>query len=159
MLVLATDPPHYLFPPIILNSLDRESVRLVSPHDSQITSKTRCRCLWCQCRGRDRTQVGVRRGFETLLCFLSGRSVEEPSWGDRGSMHLGLSFFIWFRSQTLIVFWMMYAIYLCIVWSGDCKPTLYPFLIRYMGCVKITPLATCLLCGYASKSCSDTWEI
>ena len=31
-------------------------------------------------------------------------------------------------------------IYLCIVWSGDCKPTLYPFLIQYMGCVKITLL-------------------
>ena len=49
--------------------------------------------------------------------------------------------------------------YLCIMWSGDCKPTMYLFLIQYMGCVKITPLATCLQCGYASKSCSDTWEI
>ena len=25
-------------------------------------------------------------------------------------------------------------IYLCIVWSGDCKPTLCLFLIHYMGC-------------------------
>ena len=39
MLVLAAAPPHYLFLPISLNSLDREGVRLLSPHDSQITSK------------------------------------------------------------------------------------------------------------------------
>ena len=40
MLVLAAAPPHYLFLPISLNSLDREGVRLLSPRDSQITSKT-----------------------------------------------------------------------------------------------------------------------
>ena len=39
MLVLAAAPPHHLFLPMSLNSLDREGVRLLSPHDSQITSK------------------------------------------------------------------------------------------------------------------------
>ena len=39
MLVLAAAPPHYLFLPISLNSLDREGVRLLSPRDSHITSK------------------------------------------------------------------------------------------------------------------------
>ena len=39
MLVLAAAPPHYLFLPISLNSLDREGVRLLSPRDSQIPSK------------------------------------------------------------------------------------------------------------------------
>ena len=39
MLVLATAPPHYLFLPISLNSLDREGVRLLSPRDSQILPK------------------------------------------------------------------------------------------------------------------------
>ena len=39
MLVLAIAPPHYLFLPISLKSLDREGVRLLSPRDSQITSK------------------------------------------------------------------------------------------------------------------------
>ena len=39
MLVLAAAPPHYLFLPMSLNSLDREGVRLLSPRDSQITSK------------------------------------------------------------------------------------------------------------------------
>ena len=36
MLVLAADPPHYLFLPISLNSLDREGARLLSPCGSQI---------------------------------------------------------------------------------------------------------------------------
>ena len=31
MLVLAAAPPHYLFLPISLNSLDREGVKLLSP--------------------------------------------------------------------------------------------------------------------------------
>ena len=40
MLVLAAAPPHYPFLPLSLSSLDREGVRLLSPRDSQITSKT-----------------------------------------------------------------------------------------------------------------------
>ena len=40
MLVLAAAPPHYPFPTLSLNSLDREGVRLLSPRDSQITFKT-----------------------------------------------------------------------------------------------------------------------
>ena len=39
MLVLAAAPPHTFSLPISLNSLDREGVRLLSPRDSQITSK------------------------------------------------------------------------------------------------------------------------
>ena len=39
MLVLAAAPPHTCYLPISLNSLDREGVRLLSPRDSQITSK------------------------------------------------------------------------------------------------------------------------
>ena len=35
----AAAPPHYPFLPISLTSLDREAVRLMSPRDSQITSK------------------------------------------------------------------------------------------------------------------------
>ena len=50
MLVLAAAPPHYLFLPIRLNSLDREGVRLLSPRDSQITSKI--------VAGADDTSVG-----------------------------------------------------------------------------------------------------
>ena len=39
MLVLAAAPPHTFSLPISLNSLDHEGVRLLSPRDSQITSK------------------------------------------------------------------------------------------------------------------------
>ena len=39
MLVLAAAPPHTFSLPISLNSLDRVGVRLLSPRDSQITSK------------------------------------------------------------------------------------------------------------------------
>ena len=39
MLVLAAAPPHTFSLPIILNSLDREGVRLLSPCDSQILPK------------------------------------------------------------------------------------------------------------------------
>ena len=42
--MLAAAPPHYLFLPISLNSLDREGVRLLSPRDSQILPKPVCRC-------------------------------------------------------------------------------------------------------------------
>ena len=38
-LVAAATSPPYPFLPISLNSLDREGVRLLSPRDSQITSK------------------------------------------------------------------------------------------------------------------------
>ena len=39
MLLLAVAPPHTFYLPISLNSLDCEGVRLLSPRDSQITSK------------------------------------------------------------------------------------------------------------------------
>ena len=39
MLVLAAAPPHYLFLPISLNSLDIAGVRLLSPRGSQLLTK------------------------------------------------------------------------------------------------------------------------
>ena len=53
--MLVAVPPHYPFLPISLNSIDREGVRLLSPHDSQITSKTSCRCRWY--RAGDATEL------------------------------------------------------------------------------------------------------
>ena len=130
-LVLAAAPPHYLTLPKNLNSLDLAGVRLLSPRDSRILPNS-CRCRWYQCGWRNQAQVRARWRSWSLLCVFSGWSAVEPSWGDRGSSIWGCLSLFWFRSQTLIVFWMMYD-YLCIVWSGDCKPTLYPFLIQYMG--------------------------
>ena len=39
MLVLGAAPSHTFYLPISLNSLDRQGVRLLSPRDSQFTSK------------------------------------------------------------------------------------------------------------------------
>ena len=118
--------------PISLNSLDREGVRLLSPRDSQIVPKPACRCRWD--RADDATKL--RRSSMKILSFVlfrSSWSVVEPSWGRSGTLsHLG--FFFYFGSVVgpwLYLFDVM--LYSCIVWSGDCKPTLYPFLIQYMG--------------------------
>ena len=107
-LVLAADPPHYLILPISLNSLDLAGVRLLSPRDSWILPK-RCRCRWYQCRWCYQTQVVVRRGPWSILCFVSWWSVVEPSWEDWGSSIWGCLLLFWVRSRTLIVLWMMYV--------------------------------------------------
>ena len=135
-----------------LNTLPLKTV--VTPYTCGLS-----RCQWYQCRWRNWAQVGARWRSCSLCCFVSSWSVVEPSRGDRGSFAFGVVFLLF---GSIVGPWLYYGwcmLYLCIVWSGDCKPTLYPFLIQYMGCVKITPLATYLPCGYASKSCSDTWEI
>ena len=159
MLVLAQLHLTTFFLSISLNSLDREGVRLLSPRDSQFTSKTSLRVPMIPCRWRNRAQGGARWKSCSLCCSVSSWSVVEPSWGNRGSFALGVVFFYFGSIVGPCMFLDVVMLYSCIMWSGDCKPTLYIFLIQYMGCVKITPLATCLQCGYASKSCSDTWEI
>ena len=52
----------------------------------------------------DATELKEELKEDRVCCvvFHFRRSVVEPSWGDRGTMHLGLSLF-WFRSWTLIV--------------------------------------------------------
>ena len=67
--------------------------------------------------GADDTSVGYATELKWELdedrvhCvfFVSFRSEVEPSWGDRGSSIWGCLLLFWFRSQTLIVFWMMYV--------------------------------------------------
>ena len=133
----------YLALPISLNSLDREGA-------------------WFRSRRRVWAQVGVRRGTWSLLCFFSLWSVVEPSWDDRGSSIWGCLIFIWILTVVGLYVCILDDVWinLCIVWSGDCKPTLViPFLFITWDCVKMTLLATTPQCGYASKSCLDTWEI
>ena len=137
-LVLAAAPPHYSILSISLNSLDLAGVRLLSPCDSRILPNS-CRCRWYLCRWRNRAQVGVRRGPWSLRCFVSWWSVVEPSWDDRGSSIWGCLLF-YFGSVVgpwLYSGWCMFN--LLFVWSGDYKPTLYPFLIQYMGLCKDYP--------------------
>ena len=112
--------------PIILNSLDREGARLLSPRDSQILPKPACRCRWV--RADDATKL--RRSSMKILSFVlcrSSWSVVEPSWGRSGTL-LHLGFFFYFGS--VVGPWLYLddvMLYSCIVWSGDCKPTMYLF--------------------------------
>ena len=146
MLVLAAALPHYLFLPISLNSLDREGVRLLSPRDSQIVPKPACRCRWD--RADDATKL--RRSSMKILPFVlfrSSWSVVEPSWGRSGiCVAFGVVFFYF---SSVVGPWLYLddvMLYSCIVWSGDCKPTMYPFpfYIFTWVVVKITLLATLL---------------
>ena len=89
---------HHPFP-ISLNSLDLAGVRLLSPRDSQILPNS-CRCRRYQCRWCNRAHVGVRRGPWSLLCFVSGWLLEEPSWDDRGSSTWVYILFIWIWPVT-----------------------------------------------------------
>ena len=152
----------YILPcplPISLNSLDREGARLLSPHDSQILPKPACRCRWV--RADDTTKL--RRSSMKILSFVlfrSSWSVVEPSWGRSGTLsHLG--FFFYFGS--VVGPWLYLddvMLYSCIVWSGDCKPTMYLFPLCITWVVwRLPHLRHCFQCGFASKSCFNTWEI
>ena len=141
MLVLAAAPPHTFYLPISLNSLDREGVRLMSPRDSHITSKTSCRCWWY--RASDAT--GFRRSSMKIsfIVLFSFQLIGSGAHLGRSEIFaLGVVFFYFGFVVGPCLYLIDVMLYSCIVWSGDCKPTLYLFLIQYMGCVKITPLAT-----------------
>ena len=127
-----------------LNSLDLAGVRLLSPRDSQILPKQlQVPTMPVQMTQPRSSGSSMKIVFVVLFRFQlissgshSGRS---GICSIRGSLLL-----FWFRSRTLIVSGWCNA-YSCIVWSGDCKPTMYLFsLMYYMGCVKITSLATLL---------------
>ena len=116
-LVLVAAPPHYPILPISINSLDLAGVRLLSPRDSRILPNS-CGCRWYQCRWRNPAQVGARWRSWSLFYVFSSWSVVEPSRDDRGSMHLGLSFFIWFRSRTLVLSgWCNDICMYCVKWQ------------------------------------------
>ena len=103
--------------PISLNSLDRESVRLLSPRDSQILPKPACRCRWV--RADDATKL--RRSSMKILSFMlfrSSWSVVDPSWGRSGTfVAFGILLLFWFRSRTLIVSGWCNALFVyCMKW-------------------------------------------
>ena len=60
-------------------------------------------------RAGDATELKEELDEDRVCCVVSFffRSVVEPSWGDRGSSIRGGLLLFWFRSRTLIVFWMM----------------------------------------------------
>ena len=141
MLVLAAAPPHTFSLPICLNSLDREGMRLLSPRDSQITSKNQMQVPMMSVQGTRPNSSGSSTRIQDVTMFpfqtisngaQLGRSGIYRIWG---CLYFGSVVGPWLYLDDVML-------YLCIVWSGDCKPTLYLFLVQYMGCVKITPLAT-----------------
>ena len=140
-LVLAATPPHYHFLPISLNSLDLAGFEIVESSWLTRYYHNSCRCRWYQCRWCNRAQMGAQRRPWSLLCIVQCWSVVEPSWDDRGSSSWVIFFSFGFvRSRTICVYseWCM-IYYMFIVWSGDCKPTLYPILVHYMGLCEDDP--------------------
>ena len=115
---LAAAPPHTFALHISLNSLDHEGVRLLSPRDSQIISKTSLQVPMISYRWRNRAQGGARwsscslcRSVIQLIC--SGAQLGRSGiCSIRGSLLL-----FWFRSRTLIVFGWCNAIFMyCVKW-------------------------------------------
>ena len=160
MLVACCSPHHTFTLPISLNSLDREGVRLPSPRDSQIPSKTRWRDRWYRSKWFNWAQVAVRWGLRMILRVFPRWSVVVPSWGDRGLCCIwGLSSF-WFRSRTLSVLdgCNDLFMYLCDVASVRQLCT-FPFIYLHGLLWRLPHLRHCFQCGYASKSCFNTWEI
>ena len=127
MLVACCSSTYYLALPISLNSLDREGVRLLSPRDSQILPKPVCRCRW-DCAD-DATKL--RRSSMKILplaLFRSSWSVVEPSWGRSGiCVAFGVVFFYFGFVVGPLLYQVDVMLYSCIVWSGDCKPSMYLF--------------------------------
>ena len=76
-----------------------------------------------------------------------------------GDLAVGLSSFFWFRSRTYVCTLndVCFIYVLCEV--AIVSQLFIPVLFITWDCVKMTLLATKPQCGYASKSCFDTWEI
>ena len=146
MLVACCSSTYYLALPISLNNLGREGPRLLSPRDSQFTSKTRCRDRWYYSRRCSWAQVGVRWRLSPLLCVFPRWSVVVPSWGRSGTVsHVGVDLLFWYHSRTMSVLDDCNVIHV-FVWRGECKPTMYlfPYYLFTWVVVKITLLATLL---------------
>ena len=158
MLVLAAASPPYLFLPISLNSLDLAGVRLLSPRDSQILPKQlQVPMIPVQVMQPSSSRSSMKILFVVLFLFILISSGAQL--GRSGIWQLGCLLLFWFRSRTyvcsLIDVWFIYV--LCEV--AFVSQLFIPFLFITWDCVKMTLLATKPQCGYASKSCLDTWEI
>ena len=146
--------------PISLNSLDRECVRLLSPRDSQILPKPACRCRWD--RAGDATQLKEELDEDLVHCVVSFQLIS--SGAQLGWSGICVAFgVVFFYFGSVVRPWLYLVdvmLYSCIVWSGDCKPTMYLFPLCITWVVWRLPyLRHCFQCGYAFKSCFDTWEI
>ena len=144
--------------PISLNSLDREGVRLLSRLTDYFQN---------QLAGVDDslqvTQPSSRRSSMKIVFFMLFHFQLFSSGAQLGRSGICVAFGVlllfWFRSRTLIVSGWCNALFMFCV-SGDCKPTMYLFPLCITWVVwRLPHLRHCFQCGYASKSCFDTWEI
>ena len=130
------------FLPLSLNSLDLAGVRLLSSRDSPDTSKQlQVPMIPVQMTQLSSSGSSMKILFVVLFHFLLINS----------GAQLGRSGIFCIRG-SLLLFWFVVRpwlylgdvmLYSCIVWSGDCKPTLViPFLFITWDCVKMTLLAT-----------------
>ena len=146
MLVACCSSTSYLFTlPIRLNSLDREGVRLLSPRDSQILPKPVCRCR-CN-RVSDATELKEEFDEDIVRSVVSFQLISSGAQLERSGICVAFGV-VFFYFGSVVRPWLYLddvMLCSCIVWCGDCKPTMYPFsLMYYMGGVTITSLATLL---------------
>ena len=146
--------------PISLNSLDREGVRLLSPRVSQILPKPACRCRWE--RAGDATEL--RRSSMKIVVVMLFRFQLISSGAQSRWSGICVAFgVVFFYFGSVVGPWLYLDVVMLIhviVWSGDCKPTMYLFPLCIAWVVwRLPHLRHCFQCGYASKSCFDAWEI
>ena len=116
--------------------------------------------------GVDDTSAGdateLKRELDEVLdcCFVS--FLVDQYWslvGTIGDLAFGVVFLylVPYSDLDCILDDICLTCYLCEV--AIVSQLFIPFLFSTWDCVKITPLATNLPCGYASRMCPDTWEI
>ena len=83
----------------------------------------------------------------------------EPSWDDQGSG----SWVVFFYFGSVVGPMCVSMNDVCFIYVlsevAIVSQLFIPFLFITWDCVKMILLATKPLCGYASKSCLDTWEV
>ena len=113
MLVLAAAPPHYLFLPISLNSLDLAGVRLLSPRDSQIISK-QLQVLMIPVQVMQLSSDGCSTKTLVVSMYRFMLISSGAQLGQLGIQHLGFSSFILVPQSDLVCIlddvWIIYVL-------------------------------------------------
>ena len=148
--------------PISLNSLDREGVRLLSPRDSQILPKPACRCRWY--RAGDATELKEEPDEDRVRYVVPFQLISSGAQSGRSGICVAFGE-VFFYFGSVVGPWVYLddvMLYSCIMWSGDCKPTMYLFPYSVHGMCKdypscdiafnvVMPLSRALTCGRYSR--------
>ena len=128
MLVACWSSSSYLFTlPISLNSLDREGARLLSPRGSQILPNQLAGVVE-SVQMTQPSSGGARWRSCLLWCSIFQLISSGAQLGRSGiCVAFGVVFFYF---GSVVGHWLYLddaMLYSCIVWSGECKPTMYLF--------------------------------